>query len=427
MGPNPNTFQGIPETWSKEYQTVHDKVPVYPVISNYRLAAGLQVGDTVNRSYPSTLRARTMGADGSYATKAIVDTNEQLLVDKAYEASFYVKSLDEIQNSLPVRQGYANRAMVAIFQQVDADILGLYDQFTYTVDDGDIGGTTGAGIASTPTNVKSVFFKAKNKLQKKGQQMMNNNSGFSGFKSKDDQNAMGVAVISPDVYTDLLTAVGEKDTVFGDTVSKAGHAGMYAGFNMFTSNQLAWSGKLLIGTQPSNNETVIINGVTWTFKTTLGTTAGNVLIGASATTAIANLVLAINNGSAAAAGAVDSTNVYVELSEANRDLVATERITATAVTGGLTVKFTGIGYAVVSETFSAAADVWTPTLQVQHCLFGVANAIDVVIQKTPSLEMNPVSGKIGKDFVTWVACGYKVFNEGKLMMVDVWIRTDSYL
>jgi hypothetical protein len=92
----------------------------------------------------------------------------------------------------------------------------------------------------------------------------------------------------------------------------------------------------------------------------------------------------------------------------------------------LTLKATGWGSITVSETLTPAACVWTPELQVQHCLFGLANSIDVVIQKEPSLNQVPVTGKIGTDFVTWTACGYKVFNEGKAQMIDAWIRTDAY-
>ena len=130
MGNNPNTFQGIPETWSKEYQVSHLKVPVYPAIANYRLAPGLQVGDTVHRDYASSIVAKVMGADGSYSTQAVQDTDETLVVDKNYEASFYIKKLDELQNSLPVRTKYAKLSSAAIFNQIDGDVLGRYDQFT---------------------------------------------------------------------------------------------------------------------------------------------------------------------------------------------------------------------------------------------------------------------------------------------------------
>jgi hypothetical protein len=60
-------------------------------------------------------------------------------------------------------------------------------------------------------------------------------------------------------------------------------------------------------------------------------------------------------------------------------------------------------------------------------LFGLANSIDVVIQKEPSMRTKDApSAKVGYDFITWTACGYKVFNEGKAQMIDAWVRTDNY-
>lgn len=418
MGANPNDFQGIPETWSKEYQITHLKVPVFPAISNYRLASGLQSGDTIHRTYASNVVAKIMGADGSYATQAVNDVKESLVVNKEYEASFYIKSLDEIQNSLPVRTKYAKLASAALFNQMDGDILGLYDQFTAQLDAAKVGGTSGEGVTVTTANVKKLFFTAKRLLQKQNI-MLDNGAKFTGFKPEDAQNVMGVAVISPEVYQNLLEAVDGKDTVFGDKVAQSGHAGEYGGFQLFVSNALGWSGLLNLATQPTDGDTVVINGVTFTFKTTLGATPGNVLIGASNDTAITNLVALIN--------APDTTTAQgVALSAANqlllRNIVATGDTTANTVA----IKATGYGSVTVSETLTAIADIWTTTKQIQHCLFGVANAIDVVIQKQPSLEINPVNGKVGKDFVTWAVGGYKVFNDAKAMMIDVWVRTDAY-
>lgn len=421
FGTNPNTFGGIPETWSKEYQIVHDKIPVYPAISNYRLAAGLKVGDTTHRSYPTSLVANVMGADGSYEKQAVTDTDETLVIDKVYETSFYVKDLDELQNSLPVRTQYAKRSMVALFNQLDGDILGLYDQFTQTIDSGDLGGTAAQGITVTSANAKKLFFTAKRLLQKQNI-MLDNGARFTGFKSEDDKNAMAVAVISPEVYQNLLEAVDGKDTAFGDKVAQSGNAGMFAGFNIFVSNALGWSASLAFATIPTAADTITINGVVLTAAANgAATNAGDFSISTTNDLAGANLVLLINGTGTAGA------STYIELSAANRLLL--KNITATYSSSGdaLTLKATGKGSVVVSETLTPAADIWTTNLQVQHCLFGLANSIDVVLQKEPSLTIKDApTTRVGKDFVTWSAAGYKVFNDGKAQMLDAWIRTDAY-
>lgn len=425
MGNNPNVLNGIPETWEKEYQVSHLKVPVYPAISNYRLASGLQVGDTVHRSYASSIVAKVMGADGSYQTQALTDTDETLVIDKNYEASFYIKSLDELQNSLPVRTKYAKLSAAALFNQMDGDILGLYDQFTGQLTAGDMGGTAGEGVTITPSNAKKLFFTAKKKLQKQ-QIMLDNGAKFSGFKPEDDQNVMGIAVVSPDVYQSLLEAVDGKDTIFGDSVAQSGHAGKFGSFQIFVSNALGWSGVLGLSVNPTDGDVISINGVTLTFKGTVdgGVTAGQVKIASTVDLTRANLATFL---AAPTTTVADATNAgYNAVSAANALLLANMTFTNDNTADTLTIKATGRGSVAVTSTFTSGSNLWTAAKQVQHCLFGVANAIDVVVQKTPSMEINPVPAKIGKDIITWAAAGYKVFNDGKAMMIDTWVRTDAY-
>lgn len=421
MTANPNTLE-MSEVWSKQYQMVHDKVPVYPAISNYRLAAGLQTGDTVHRQYPSSFVANTMGGDGGYVPQAITDTKESLAIDKVYETSFYIKDLDVFQADLPLMNKYAERSMIAIYNQIDGDILGLYDQFTQTLDSGDMGGTAGEGVTVTTANVKKMFFTAKRLLQKQNV-LLDNGSTFSQ-PGGDSQIAGGmpVAVISPEVYQNLLEAVDGKDTVFGDKVASSGHMGSYGGFQLFVSNALGWSATLVLSTIPTAGDTITINGVVLTAAADgAASNAGDYSIETTNDLAAANLVLLINGTGTAGA------DEYIDVSAANRLLLKNITATYTAGTDLLTLKATGWGSIVVSETLTPAANVWTTTKQVQHCLFGLSNSIDVVIQKEPSKKVKPApSAKVGDDVITWCAAGYKVFNEGKAQMIDAWVRTDAY-
>jgi flagellar hook protein FlgE len=111
------------------------------------------------------------------------------------------------------------------------------------------------------------------------------------------------------------------------------------------------------GTAPSNGDTVKVGGTTYTFETTLtaSTTANQILIGGSATVALANLVNAINgnyldtNGTAGTAG-------YGTLTQANGEVTAADTtpgslITLTAATAGIV----GNGYALTGgDTLTAS-------------------------------------------------------------------------
>jgi hypothetical protein len=50
------------------------------------------------------------------------------------------------------------------------------------------------------------------------------------------------------------------------------------------------------GTQPADGDTVVVGGITYTFKTVLGATAGNVLIGATVAATLSNLAACISGG-----------------------------------------------------------------------------------------------------------------------------------
>lgn len=426
---NPNTFP-MQQTWDKVYQVTHHKIPVYPAVSNYRLAKGLEKGDTVNRQYRSTMYARPMGGDGSYRRQSLTDTNQQLTIDQVYETSFYIKKLDEIQRHLPTQKAYAMDASKAIFNQIDGHILGHYDSFTASLDAGDLGGTDGEGITVTTGNVRKLFSKSTKKLQR-ANIMIDNSAKFTGFKKEDSKRDMAVAVISPDVHEMLLESLDGKDSDLGDRVGIQGHVGRYMGYEIFVSNAIGWSGVLDFGsTDFSDNDTVVINGVTLTMKSTLGTTAGNVKIGGTVADSIDALVACINDSEGleldadGVGGAGTVGTDYVELSQANRDLL--RNVVATDGTTSMSLKATGLGYVEVSETATPNDIEWTLATQVQHCLFGIANSIDAVIQKTPSAMTQPRTGYVGLDVVTWSAWGARVFQEAVVKMVDVWVRTDGY-
>lgn len=422
MAANPNTISsGIRETWDNVYQVQHHKIPVYPAFSTFRLAAGLQKGDTVNRHYRNSLVANDMGADGSYVTQAITDTQEQLVINKEKETSFYIKELDELQNHLPVRAKHAYDSMAAIFNQVDGDVLGNYDSYTNTLDDGDLGGTSGNGITVTTSNVRQLFSRSKKILQRNNI-MLDNSAKFTGFRKEDMAVQRGVAIISPDVYNTLLESLDGKDSALGDQVGINGHSGRYFGFDLFVSNALGWSATLVLDTIPVAADTITINGVAMQAAAdNSATNAGDFSIETTNDLAAANIVLLINGTGTA------GTDEYIDFSTANRALMKNITATYTASTDKLTLKATGKGYVVVSETLSPATDVWTPALQVQHCLIGVNNSIDVVIQKNPSVTARPSpDARVGSDVVTWAAYGYKVFREQLNKMVDVWVRTDAY-
>lgn len=427
MAANPNTISaGIQETWDKVYQVTHHKVPVYPAVSSFRLAPGLKKGDTVHRQYRNTLNANDMGGDGSYQRQAIVDTDESLNISYEKETSFYIKELDELQNHLPVRKKHAFDSSAAIFNQIDGDVLGQYDQFTNSIDGGDFSGTDGNGVTLDTSNVRKLFSKSNKYLQRGNIAIHSLVGRFSGFRDEDMKQGRKVAVISPDVYETLLESLDGKETALGDNVGINGHQGRYFGYDIFVSNAVGWSAQLEMATNPTDGDTIVIGDATITFKATLSGGDGEVHIASTVDITRANLVEMINNKTADETEATDAGYAgFTASTDAHKSVL---NVTATNdnTNDVMTLKGTGYGFQVLSETLTASADKWTAAKEIQHCLFGVAGAIEVVIQKTPNMRVKDRTGYVGVDVVVWAAYGIKVFNEGKPMMVDVRIRTDAY-
>ncbi len=165
------------------------------------------------------------------------------------------------------------------------------------------------------------------------------------------------------------------------------------------------------------DDTVIINGVTLTFETGTIDAAGKVKAETSGAVSAGYLVDAINTPGT-------TTATFQLLSEANQNLL--KGISAAAISGGIRVTAKGKSYISVSETLTAAADIWTLAKQKQHLLFGQGKPIDLVIQKRPNMVTKDRSGYLGKDVVSWTVFGKKTFTEGAEQLVNVEIRSDAF-
>jgi hypothetical protein len=210
-------------------------------------------------------------------------------------------------------------------------------------------------------------------------------------------------------------------------------------FNLFVSNQTPSSVALTMGTQPSDGDTFTINGLTFTFKTSLGTTAGNILIGGSLANAQANLIAAFAAPFTTTANYYTQTNNVTNQNKlANLTCTAFASNQATIYQGGIgTMQITlgqNTGAAVWGGAFTGNTTAGTQTggvttgtvTVIQHNVFGVSKSVGLCLQHEPSLYVNPVSGKVGKDYVTWAFYGIKVFKYMTTQLIDVQINASAF-
>jgi len=425
MADNPNTL-AYKRTFSKVYQIVHAKQPVYPAFATYLLGNDLEKGDRISRRYKSQVVARPLDGDGGYKRQATVDTDEYLILDSEYESTIYIKDYDKLIYDLPLQRSYSEDQVDALFLQIDASILMKYDEYSAQLDDGDFGGTDDEGIEITSTNIRSIVSKAQ-VLLRRNNIIVNPTAKFTGVRKRDSQlKDRGVAIISPDVYAVIQERLEGRDTPLGDQITKNGYVERYMNFDLFVSNNIACSARLDFSTTKfSDGDTVVINGATLTAKTTPAA-AGQFLIGGNVAASIDGLVGIINDSESLEAdsdgnnGAGTAGTLYYEPSQATRDLLRN----AVAVDGTtyMTVKVGGVGRLTATETSAVSGIAWDADKLVQHCLFGVAESIHVVIRKNPGIKVKDRSGKLGEDIVAWTAWGSKVFNDQLNKLVDVLIK-----
>ena len=395
-----NLTAGFKAYWSRRMQRKMNKTDVFRAIASFEEEATLKQGDRVHRPYRSELVPQDYTKGTSFTVQDIATTDEYLIVDQAKVIPFYVDDIDELQSSYKDANEFADDAAVKLGNLIDAAVLAEVINAESVVDAADFGGTSGEGITLTTGNIQKMFSAADKKLNRKN---VPNDNRF--------------AVISPDVKQVLLDYLAGKESQMGDTVGDNGKIGKYYNFSISLSNNLLWTGILGIATQPTANDTVVINGVTFTFVSSIGSTAGNVLIGADAAAAATNLTAAINKSAGAG-------TTYVEPAASDRALLY--GYSAVKGTNIVTVSAKGASYVTVSETLTAAADIWTAAKQIQHNVFGRKGATEVVVQKYPNLEIKEVSDKLGKNMVPWTLFGYKTFLEGRKQLVDAKVRTDQY-
>lgn len=370
-------------------QIVRIDEAIFEAVGNMEERESLRKGDTVHRPYRSRqwVRDYTKGTD--ITVTDVSATDESLVIDQSKLVPFYFDDIDDVQNGYETANEFADDAGRELYSYVDGRFLGETLNANLTLDDGDIGGTSGTAVDISPSNVVSVLAQAKKKLKRANAKM----------------NDL-VAVISPSFMASILERVEGKDSAFGDSTGKNGNIGRYFGFDLYESNNLPMSARWTPADNPSNGATITIDGVVFTFVSSIGSTAGNVLIGGSTAATLDNLVALINAPTTTTANGVAFTDVD--------DLRVVTQLAATDGTTYAAIVYYGGSEADVAT--SESADVWS--LHTIHQLFMERASIDIVTQISPNVQFKDDPDRLGKNVFTHTLYGIKSFTEGKDVMVN---------
>lgn len=377
------------------------KTDVFRALANFEEQAVLKDGLKVDRPYRANIVVENYTKGTALTAQDLTATSDQLTVDTIKAALLYVDNVDKIQNKYSAANAWIDEAGKRLSNALDARFLYQVFNANLTVDDASVGGTSGNGITVDTTNIVDVF--AAVNLQLDLQNVEEEQRFF---------------VISPHFYSVLWKYIAGKMSMLGDRTGENGNIGEYAGLKLYKSNNVTGSARWTPANNPSNTDTITVQGITFTFVSTIGAVAGNILQTTSTAVTIDALVALINAG-----GVGDGVN-SVSLSTANQRTVQDW----VAVDGTTYIEIRAFGASYLTVTGSDATDVWTTTQQLQNLFAGRKGCVDMVIQKEPSVEQGSTvsAGKSGTNILPMTLAGIFTFNQGKNEMVRVKVRSDAF-
>lgn len=392
------------EAFDNAYQEIFNKVLVGKSIANMRYEAILKYGESVERvAYDiSAVRVRSTSRTGASTIDSLSDTSELLTINLEKEAVFYISDGEATQAG-PMNPGEQIGGQVAIKVATDLDARILYETKNagQAFDDGDLTtlASTGTPITLSSTTVPQMVSRMPAKLLK-GNQILANLAWVI--------DSYGAADVEQYLMSKSIDLAG--------FVFKNGFAGPVRNAELYVSENLTGEATITDSGTFSDGETITINGVVLTMKTSLSSgpaVAGEVVIGADLAASLNNLKNAIN-----APGTTSAT--FTALSAANQILFTDNyKLSATATATVLTIVGTGSGRLVISTT---GASTTIPTNFI-HSYYGKKGAIDVVVQDLKEVDMRVTADRRGTNVFTSYLAGIKTFADGAKKFLDVKIKS----
>lgn len=363
-------------------------------LASFKEQDELKYGQIVDRPYRADLYATnyTKGGTTANAVQDLTYTTDPLTVNNTDHVRFLIDDIDGKQNKYDTARLTAEEAGIRMGIRMDSRFLYDAVNATTALTDGDFGGTSGAALTISTSNIDDVFGKFAEVMDT--------------YNVPLNERSL---VMSPYFKRVLWNRVGGKDSDFGDKTAEYGNVGTYNGFNLFVTNNLTCSARWTPADDPSDAATISINGVTFTFKTTIGTTAGNVLRGTNVATTLTALETLIN---------APGTSTANGIAFATGDLAKVQMMYAVATATYITVYVKGAN--TLTLTTSEAADPWSLHSQLIVAM-RPKYSIDMVVQKYPNVEFQRgvSNGLMGDYGMLNSLYGIKSFNAGRNEMVSL--------
>lgn len=362
-------------------------------------------GDTVKRvivSYPAS-STYTPGSD--ITSNAVTGSNESLSIATWLASRVVIDDTERAQSIIELGTNISNKMMHDHNNRIEQAVLAEATNAQWSIDDGNVGGTSGNNATVNTNTVPQFFVAADTKLD-----------------AIDAPKAGRTAVVGGHFMGQLkLQQAARPGSVIGDGVNTRGIVTTLFGWDILYSNNLPYTAVLTMTVQPTDADTVTIAGVTFTFKSTLGTTAGNVHICSDVAHTRATFSAALNAVDTSVVSATDTG--FVALSAENIFLLRDKRRIVAVDDTSTKITLTGYGDIVVASSFTSGSNSWGS--QRQDSLFLIAGSIDMIVQIPPKIEVIRDNKQFADNVKSLLGFGKKTYADGARQMVRVKINAGT--
>lgn len=331
--------------------------------------------------------------------KDITTANDQLVINTTPMIPFNIDDLDVEDNYINITPEVIRNAGYKLKERIDGDVLAEVLNAKWKYDNAGIGINTGtltpvALVTGASQNISTIFGNAKAAL------------------TNSWANADRLCLVVDSFTLVALTTLGLQ--TYGDVASEAyrrGFRGTFGWMKVYEASNLTSTTTLDLATNPTAGDYIYIQGVKFTFVSSVGTTAGNVLIGVSADATAQNLVAAVN-------GAAGAGTTYVELSADDRATLS--GVTATDGTDLVTFS-SKRGALLASSSMTAAANDFQA--QALNCVITEKGAIKMALRDSVKIKSVEQTANLVTNFMVYARYGIKTPQMWKERMCRVVIQS----
>lgn len=345
----------------------------------------------VNRNRPTNYTA--------YSTQTAVDITtgaDQLVITDCPMLTYDIDELDYEDNYINVQSQIQDDASYMLRSAVDGDILNQALQANNVYNSNGLNGAGTTPIALTTgasSNISTVFGQARAVISNAGGNTENIKLVADAF-----------------VLNDFNTVGLQNGFNVADDSFRRGYRGPFLGMGVYESGNLTASVVYDMTSNWTAGETISIFGQVFTAVASIGTTAGNVLIGASAAASLTNLAAAIN---LSAGGGT----TYV----AQADTSILYGVSAVAAAATLTITSKR------GRMYPVSSNIGTNDFQAETlvCFVGEKGAIKLSLRDSVRMREKEIAKNLVTTILIWSRYGIKTTTRGKARMCRVLVQSTA--